>query len=87
MQKRIVVIDDDEAIRDVVHVVLESTGFEVITTPLFDKDYFSKSVPDLLLDISLAGIDGRKICRQLKQDPHTKHMPIIILSAHSQEEV
>src|SRR5260370_7701054 len=37
----------------------------------------------IMLDILLQSKDGRKICQQLKSDPKTSHMPVIVLSAHS----
>src|ERR1700730_6168353 len=85
MQKTILVIDDDESITEVVRMVLEGEGYRVQTH--FDGDYFldfKGDLPDLiLLDVLLLGKDGRDICKHLKSDARTAHIPVIMLSAHS----
>lgn len=84
MEKQIVVVDDEQAILDVMQSILESEGYEVITT--CTSAYFQhlhNHLPDLIiLDIRLKGEDGREICRQLKERGPTKHIPIILSSAH-----
>lgn len=85
MDKKILVVDDDEGIVEVVQVVLEGEGYDVRTS--LNGDCFTQienDLPDLiLLDILLSGEDGREICKRLKQNPLTATIPIIILSAHS----
>lgn len=83
--KKILVIDDDESIIEVIQLVLEGEGYCVQASmdsnllPLFKKEK-----PDLiLLDVLLSGADGRDICKQLKSNPKTAHIPVIMLSAHS----
>ncbi len=85
MGKKILVVDDDEGIVEVVQIVLEGEGYQVSTNmDGEDLHFLQESVPDLiLLDVLLAGIDGRDVCRSLKSDPATQHIPVIILSAHS----
>jgi CheY-like chemotaxis protein len=81
--KRILIADDDPGILDAVGILLEFEGYEVCSTPdgatlLTIENEF----PDLvLLDIWMSGVDGRDICRQLKQQPHTSDIPIVLLSA------
>lgn len=84
--KKILVVDDDESIVEVVQLVLESEGYSVQTNmdgnllPLLKK-----ARPDLiLLDMLLSGVDGRDICKKLKSDHETAHIPVIMLSAHSE---
>lgn len=84
--KKILVVDDDESIVEVVQLVLESEGYSVQTNtdgnllPLLKK-----ARPDLiLLDMLLSGVDGRNICKKLKSDRETVHIPVIMLSAHSE---
>lgn len=81
--KQILVADDDPAICDVLKIMLEDEGYSVETTldghPLY---HLSGKMPDLIiLDISMSGLDGRDICRNLKQDKRTEHIPIIMISA------
>lgn len=83
--KKILVVDDDESIIEVIQLVLESEGYHVQTS--MDSNLlplFKKGEPDLiLLDVLLSGADGRDICKQLKGNPKTAHIPVIVLSAHS----
>ncbi len=88
MRKKIVVADDDVAISDVLQQVLEDEGYEVI--PMLHGEtllHLREPFPDLLiLDLWLAGIDGRTICQKLKNQENTSHIPIIIISALSETE-
>jgi two-component system, OmpR family, phosphate regulon response regulator PhoB len=83
--KTILVVDDDQEIVEVVQLVLEMEGYRVQTS--LDGSCFrrlSAELPDLvLLDVLLAGEDGREICRHLKASGHTKTMPVILFSAHT----
>jgi DNA-binding response OmpR family regulator len=85
MRKKILVVDDDESIAEVVQIVLEGEGYQVSTNMDGENLHFLQgNVPDLiLLDVLLAGIDGRDICRSLKSNLLTQHIPVIMLSAHS----
>ena len=84
-QKNLLVVDDEEDILEFLKVILEEEGYTVITT---DKDdYLEKlhdeSLPDLiLLDLLLSGKDGREIVAYLKTQENTKHIPVIMFSAH-----
>lgn len=84
MQK-ILVVDDDEGIVEVVQIVLEGEGYAVQTS-LDDTfiEHLTDDLPDLiLLDVLLSGTDGREICTRLKSNEATKYIPIVMLSAHS----
>ena len=82
---RILVVDDDIDILSVMEIILSMKGFEVEvnsrgenTLPKIDS-----FKPDLiLLDVLISGYDGRVICKQLKADIKTKHIPVIMFSAH-----
>ncbi len=84
-QKRgkILLADDDLAIVDTMRLMLEDAGYEVET--VVDEAVIQKTrkhLPDLLLlDIWMSGMDGREICKQLKSNEKTKHIPIIMISA------
>lgn len=85
MKKRILVVDDHEDILELVKMVLEMAGYEVSTS--LTGAYFQQmenDLPDLiLLDVLLSGEDGREICQRLKGDEKTRHIPVILLSAHA----
>ncbi len=81
--KKILVADDDPAICDALSLILEDAGYYVITT--LDGNSIKEmthAFPDLfILDIWMSGVDGRDICKQLKAQKHTEHIPIIMISA------
>ena len=81
--KKIMIVDDDEGILDALSMMLQYKGYEVSTCKngntilTMEQDF-----PDLLLlDIWMSGIDGRNVCRQLKEKLQTKKIPIIMISA------
>lgn len=86
-QKRVLVVDDDPDILDAIRFTLEDEGYAVTTT---EKGEYAENLldgncglPDLIiLDVLLSGKDGRTICRQLKSRDDTRHIPIIMISAH-----
>ena len=83
MKKKILIADDDPAIVESTTLILEEFGYEVLSTVDGATIYkMEKEYPDLLLlDIWMSGQDGRDICRYLKKDNITKHIPIIMISA------
>jgi DNA-binding response OmpR family regulator len=85
MAKKILVVDDDESITEVIQIVLEGEGYEVeVSLDGSCIPNFPSGQPDLiLLDILLHSKDGRKLCQQLKSNQKTSHIPVIVLSAHS----
>lgn len=82
------IADDDPGILDAVEAMLEYGGYEVSSTSngatvLEMRDNF----PDLLLlDIWMSGTDGRDVCKKLKQEERSRHMPIIMISASTELE-
>ncbi len=87
-RKNILLADDDDGILDVLTIMLESDGYNVNTTLIGEEVLEIKGeLPDLiLLDISMAGVDGRDICRVLKNQDFTRHIPIILISANPDTE-
>ena len=87
--KKILVVDDEPDILEFLQVILQEEGFSVLTT---DKGEYVEmlhngGLPDLiLLDMLLSGKDGREIARHLRQQEETKHIPIIMFSAHPSAE-
>lgn len=82
---KILVVDDDDDILTVVQIVLSMNNFTVRAISRWEDIAGSvKSFsPDLiLLDVALRGADGREICKQLKKSNETRHIPVILFSAH-----
>ncbi|MGN6194804.1 MAG: response regulator [Ginsengibacter sp.] len=82
---KILVVDDDIDILSVMEILLSMKGFDVEVTSK-GENTFSKIEtfkPDLiLLDVLISGHDGRTICKQLKANPDTSNIPVIMFSAH-----
>lgn len=82
---RILIIDDDKDLLEVVQSLLIRKGFEVVSFSSWDEAY--KDLPNfqphvILLDVFLSGIDGLEICKKLKSDRETSSIPIIIFSGY-----
>ena len=82
--KRILIVDDNLNILEVTKAILALEGYQVETsTNGSSLQSLHPPLPDLiLLDILLPDIDGRQLCMHLKQAEATKHIPIILFSAH-----
>lgn len=87
-QKKILIADDDPAILEVLTLFLEGVGYEVETTSEgLTTQAFEHGYPDmLLLDIWMSGWNGRDICRSLKSQEETRHLPILLISANRETE-
>jgi CheY-like chemotaxis protein len=83
-RRRILVADDDAAIVDAVQLILEDAGYEVsAATDGAVVGTVLREPPDLLLlDIWMSGASGQAICRELKANPATKRIPIVMFSAN-----
>jgi len=80
---RILIVDDDEGLREIYKIILEKAGYEVYSCS-DGRDILANNapVPDIyLLDKQLCGTDGLDICRFLKSQASTRHIPVIIISA------
>jgi DNA-binding response OmpR family regulator len=83
-EKKILVVDDDQGILEMLDEVLSYYGYNVSTLSRADKvfDRINEYHPDLILmDIMLAGMDGRLICRAIKSVENAANIPIILISA------
>ncbi|MEV4598504.1 response regulator transcription factor [Amycolatopsis sp. NPDC049253] len=83
---RVLVVDDDETVRDVVRRYLEVAGFtvDVAGDGAAGLALFAERDPDLVvLDVMMPGINGLEVCRRLRQ---VSHVPIVMLTALGEEE-
>lgn len=83
--KKILIVDDDQDISEIIQMILEDAEYntEIVTKGEEIYQSVEKYKPDIvLLDILLFGMDGRAICRKLKNQKSTKNIPVIMLSAH-----
>ena len=83
---RLLLIEDNEESRDGLSRHLRRKGFEVLVSADGRQglEAVRSGAPDLvLMDMSLPVLDGWEATRQLKADPHTRHIPVIALTAHA----
>jgi two-component system alkaline phosphatase synthesis response regulator PhoP len=86
--EKIIVVDDEENIRELVRYNLAREGYRVSTVGSGEEalKQARAQVPDLIiLDLMLPGIDGLDVCRELKNDPKTAHIPIVMLTVKGEE--
>jgi len=87
-KESILVVEDEDDIRELLRYNLAKEGYQV--TGAASGEEALKAVkaarPDLmLLDLMLPGLDGLEVCRSLKQDPQTRNLPIVMLTAKGEE--
>ena len=88
IENKIVIVDDEENIRELVGDLLESENFKVIKCADTDEGYkrILKSKPDLvILDVKMPQIGGIELCRLLRENVETKNIPVIMLTVESTE--
>ncbi|HVE64160.1 MAG TPA: response regulator [Mycobacteriales bacterium] len=88
MPTRVLVVEDDAVIRQLVSVNLELEGFEVFTAE-DGQDALDKVVEVdpvvITLDIMMPRLDGWETAARLREDPRTSHIKVVLLSARAQE--
>ena len=87
-QPCVLLVEDEGAQREVLTYNLESEGFRVVAAETGDEAMLlvAEEAPDLVvLDWMLPNVSGIEVCRRVKADPGTRHIPIIMLSARSDE--
>jgi DNA-binding response OmpR family regulator len=85
---RILVVDDDQVIQQLLKVNLELEGYAVDVAEDGEEalEMFDARQPDLiLLDIMMPRLDGWEVCRRLKEGEDSANVPIVLLSARAQE--
>lgn len=83
---KILAVDDDDSIRDLLTLQLRRHGYDVVTTA--DGEEALEKAPDadfIVLDLMLPKLDGYEVCRRLKSAEKTKNIPIIMLTAKTEE--
>ncbi len=82
-KKRILVIDDEPNLLEVIRLRLEANDYEVLTAqdPLAGLEIAKEEMPDLIImDVIMPKVNGLRLLRILKREDETKDIPVIILS-------
>lgn len=83
MAKKIMVVDDEESLIELVKAILENEGYEVISAMNGEEclEKLKMVKPDLiLLDMMMPGMSGREVCEKIRKNPKTKDLKIAFLT-------
>ncbi len=86
---KLLIVEDEADIRELISFNLEMSGYEVLKARDGEEGLAMarSEMPDLIiLDLMLPGMDGIKVCSHLKKDPEAKNIPIIMLTARSEDD-
>ncbi len=81
---RILVVEDEESLLKLESILLSLRGYEVagVTDGTEALEEIARNRPDLIvLDIMLPGMDGFEVCRRIRENPETRDIPIVMLTA------
>jgi CheY-like chemotaxis protein len=83
-KNKILVVEDEESLLKLESILFTSKGYDVTGVRDGNEalEALAESLPDLVvLDVMLPGIDGFQVCRAIKEDPATRHIPVVMLTA------
>lgn len=81
---KILVVDDDSGIGEMLKTLLEFYDYEVTVTAKPEETeniIVSKNINLVLLDMLISGVNGTDVCTRLRNNPETKHTPVLMMSA------
>ena len=87
VQGHVMVVDDEEQNRSLLRDPLEARGYAVteVENGIKALELIAQQPPDvILLDLMMPGMDGFEVCRQLKKNPQTAHIPVLLITALSE---
>jgi twitching motility two-component system response regulator PilG len=82
-RRTVMVVDDSPTIRKILGLTLERAGYKVVAEPDGESavERLTQVVPDvILLDIAMPKLDGYEVCKRIRKDPRTAHVPVVMLS-------
>lgn len=88
-EANILVVDDDEIVARTIERALRTGGFKVsvVHSGVEALQHARRNLPDLMvLDVLMPGMDGFEVCRQVREDPILKDLPVLFLTAKGKEE-
>jgi two-component system cell cycle response regulator len=90
MGEKVLVVDDELEIRDLLSSFLTEEGYEVILASAGEEatELAKRETPHaILLDVRMPGIDGIEVCRRLKAEPKTQYIPIIMITGYEENKI
>lgn len=83
MPKKVMIVDDEESLIELVSAVLEQEGYDVLTAMNGEEalEKLKTAKPDLiLLDMMMPGMSGREVCARIRENPKTKNLKVAFLT-------
>jgi twitching motility two-component system response regulator PilG len=83
-KKRVLIVEDEESLLDLQTILLTIRGYDVVGVRdgMEALAEIGRRLPDLvLLDIMLPGMDGFEVCRRIRANPHSRGLPVVMLTA------
>jgi DNA-binding response OmpR family regulator len=90
MVEKVLVVDDEREIRDLLRISLSEEGYEVVVASNGEEAIGLAKTENpqlILLDIEMPGIDGIEICKRLEADEKTRCIPIIMMTSRGDRDV
>lgn len=89
MNKKVMIVEDEPSIFNLIETLLRAKGYDVQVAP--DGNKALQSMPDfkpdlVLLDIMIPGVDGLEVCKIVKEHPETKSTKVVMLTSSKSEE-
>ncbi|MCH5718774.1 response regulator transcription factor [Niabella hibiscisoli] len=87
-KKKILIVEDNNDIRELIGFILTGDYYilKMCATAAALNAEMSRTLPDVIvLDIMLPDGNGLELCRHIKHDPSTSHVPVVLMSAHENE--
>ena|ERR1700761_4678355 len=85
MKKKVLIIEDEPVIAEMMSILLEVEGYKVISladTARARQKLHAKEIDLVMLDLKLSGEDGQSMCRYIKSQDDLKHIPVVLVSAN-----
>lgn len=86
-QKVIMIVDDSQTVRNIMALILHRLGHKSVRvrSAMEALNTLTEFVPDLIfLDITMPGMDGLDVCKVIKENQRTKHIPVVMLTGSDQ---
>jgi CheY-like chemotaxis protein len=87
--KAVLIVDDESANREILRDLLRDEGYEIVLAcdGIEGLRKATLGISVILLDIAMPSLDGISVCRYLKANPETAHLPVLFLSACPEKEI
>jgi two-component system NtrC family sensor kinase len=88
-QHTVLIVDDDKNTRETLGIILKAGGYSIMTASSGKEalSFLDAALPSLVLsDVSMPGMDGFELCRRLKNDPKTAHVPVVLVTGMISDE-